>query len=199
MRGFYKRDWDNAPDLSIVRLEVHDKLKASLYQYDNNNPDVKTIWDNTMIGGCCCGANSYRDFLEIGKEIPVSCKCKPASPPKGNYYTTCYNEHIYCDNDATYNVTSRGCFDYIMWQVEPDRADLHVDKMNVFMYVSTAQLVLVIFAMIFTFFIPLFDRTSGQADDLPAPDKASSDNGIVKFASLPEPVDTKADVSSGAA
>ena len=130
---------------------------------------------------------------------PVYCKCRTAPSPNGYNHVICYGrEYSYCEIDATNNVTSRGCSDDIWWQLKSYLGDFHVDKMNVFMYVSTAQLVLVIFAMISTFFIPHFDRTSDQADGLPAPDKASSDNGTVKFASLPEPVDTKEDVSSGA-
>ena len=200
MRGLYKENMDNAPEFESITREVYHQLKDSLHQYDNNNPDVKTIWKNTMIGGCCCGADSYRNFLQIGKEIPEYCKCGPGPSADGYDHPTCYgNEYSYCEINAAYNGTRRGCHRYIIFQMLPYLADIYVVKINMFMYVSTAQLVLIIFAMIFTFFFPHFDRTSDQADDLPAPGKASSDNSTVKFASLPEPVDTKEDVSSGAA
>ena len=109
MGRLYKRDSYIAPEFQRIYREVYHQLKDSLHQYDNNNPDVKAIWDNTVNGRCCCGVDSYRNFLEIGKEIPVYCKCRTAPSPNGYNHVICYGrEYSYCEIDATNNVTSRG-------------------------------------------------------------------------------------------
>ena len=43
MRKLYEENMDNAPEFESITREVYHQLKDSLHQYDNNNPDVKTI------------------------------------------------------------------------------------------------------------------------------------------------------------
>ena len=174
---------------SLITHKVHNQLMDSLYSFGNSNPDIKTFLVNTMIDGCCCGVDGYRDFLEIEKEIPVCCKCRPPGP--GSYTApTCYGQvHDYCDNDPKYNVTSVGCFGHILEKIQHDRRGIHVTKMITFMSVSTLQLILVILAMIYTF----------RYAHAPANVNRDNSNSGVKFASLLEPANTKEDVSNGAA
>ena len=190
MVGQYQ-DGQDVSDSSRVLEEVRDQLEYSMDMYNNNYPDIKRSWDNIMKDGCCCGVHSYKDFLELGKEIPVYCKCIPPRTEGYGYgHETCYgNADIFCNNVPEYNVTSSGCFRYIKRHIQHYRKQIHVAKMIMFMSVTAAQLILVILAMIFTF----------RSVFAPAKESSDNSNGSVKFAPLVEPTEAKEDVSSDAA
>ena len=190
MVGQYQ-DSHDVPDSSRISEEVGDQLQYSMDMYNNNYPDIKRSWDNTMKDGCCCGLHSYKDLLELGMEIPVFCKCISHTTRRYGYENeTCYgNADIFCDNVPEYNVTSRGCLRYIMTHIQHDRKQIHVAKMITFMSVTAVQLILVILAMIFTF----------RSVFAPAKESSDNSNGNVKFALLVKPAEAKEDVSSDAA
>ena len=137
---------ETTPQLTDISREVHKQMKSSLYDYKDRATAVTAAWDNIMISGCCCGVDGYRDFLELGDDIPEYCSCNI-----GYYYKPrCYKGLDTCKMDDKYNVTSDGCFAYVMYQIEEDRNNFHVAKMIAIMSVSTSQLVLVILAMMCT-------------------------------------------------
>ena len=149
----YKESHD-VPYLSRISEEVHNQLQISKDMFNNDYPDIKRSWDNTIQDGCFCCVDSYGDFLEIRNQIPEYCKCTLPGPSGYRPYShpTCSdNADIFYDNVSEYNVTSRGCFRYIIGHIQHNSKQIHVVKMITFMSVTTVQLILFILVMIFTF------------------------------------------------
>ena len=63
------------PVYGHVTREVRSQLKNSLFSFREGDPIVNSVWKNMMFNGCCCGVDGYKDFLELGQEIPEECTC----------------------------------------------------------------------------------------------------------------------------
>ena len=158
------------PYLSRISEEVHNQLQISKDEYNKDYPDIKRSWDNTLKDGCFCGVDSYKDFLEHRNQIPEYCKCTlpgPSGSRRYSYPTCSDNADISYDNVSEYNVTSRGCFRYIIGHIQHDNKQIHVVKMITFMSVTTVQLALFLLAKVFKF------CSSSASDSLEEPDEAN--------------------------
>ena len=189
MISLYAENGDT-PNSSDISREVHDQLIDSLYAYRDGNSAVKKAWENIMKMGCCCGIDGYMDFLELGEEIPEYCTCTlntyfsySWSPVYQCNSGNCYQSK--CDMDSKYNVTSKGCMELVLDQVQEDQNHILIIKMITFMSVSTSQLILVTLAMMFTsccLHVPTQSDCGGSVHGS-------------KFVPLPEPGDTQDDTS----
>ena len=165
----YKESHD-VPYLSRISKGVHNQLQISKDKYNNNYADIKRSWDNTIQDGCFCGVDSYRDFLELRNQIPEYCKCTFPGPSGYKRYShpTCSdNADIFFDIVPEYNVTSRGCFRYIIGHIPHDSKQIHVVKMITFMSVTIVQLIMFILVVIFKF------CSSSASASLEEPDEAN--------------------------
>ena len=191
MISLYAENSDT-PNSSDISREVHNQLIDSLYAYRDGDPAVKKAWENIMRMGCCCGVDGYRDFLELGEEIPEYCTCRADTSYRPYSWTPfvykCnFPHYLYykCDMDPNYNVTSKGCMGFVLDQVQEDQNHILIVKMITFMSVSTLQLILIFFAMMFTscsLHVPTSSDCGGSA-------RGS------KFVPLPEAVDSKDNTS----
>ena len=179
---------------SDTSREVHNQLIDSLYAYKDGDPAVTNAWKKIMQKGCCCGVDGYRNFLEIGEEIPEYCSCRVSNNYlyiDGSPFYKCNSpSYLYfeCDLDSKYNVTSKGCMKFVLDQVQKDQRHLRIMKIKTFVYVSSSQFTLVILAMMFT----------SRGLHVPTQNDCSGSVSGSKLVPLPEPEDTKDDASVGA-
>ena len=147
-----------------------------------------------MKKGCCCGVDGYKNFIEIGEEIPEYCSFRVSNNYlyiDGSRYYICNSpSHLYfeCDLDSQYNVTSKGCSEFVLDQVQKDQRHIRIMKIKTFGYVSSSQLILVFLAMMFTsccLYVPTQSDPGGSVSGS-------------KLVPLPEPEDTKDHASGGA-
>ena len=153
---------------SRILKQVHDQFQHLMYLHNNDYNDIKRSWDNTIQHGCFCGVDSYGDFLELRNQIPEYCKCTfpgPSGYRPYNHPTCSDNADIFCDIVPQYNLTSTGCFRYIIRHIQHDRKPIHVAIMIPFMSVTTVQLILFILVMIFTFCSSSASAPSEEPDE----------------------------------
>ena len=180
----------DAPNSFDSSGEVYDQLMDSLHAYRDGDPTVMNAWENMMKEGCCCGVVGYRDFLKTGTDIPEYCTCNvEKTSDRMIYYPgtrVCYTiTSRECHVEPKFNVTSIGCREYVLDQVQENQNHVLIIKIITLMSVSTSQLILVFLAMMFT------------SCCLHVPKQSDCGRSVNrgKFVPLPEPEDSKDDAS----
>ena len=151
----------SAPGSSDISSKIRSHLKDSLHAYSNGEDGNfnNYAWEMTMKDGCCCGVDGYTDFLDVGAEIPEYCIC--TSNMTSNSSTLhCYDPQYECEIETEYNVTTKGCYEFITSHVQSHQNDIYFRKFLMSMCVSAIQSICFFFLIIIFYNIVLLQRNN---------------------------------------
>ena len=102
---------------------ISSQLSNSFQQYGHNEY-ITRAWQNTMLGGCCCGLHGYQDFTNIGVDVPPQCGCYDGDQ-QHYLYKGCTNGYIpgsfplsTCTASPNSSFTNAGCLSFVVNKVD---------------------------------------------------------------------------------
>ena len=128
-----------APGSADISSKIRIQLKDSLHYYSEGEDVImNNAWEGTMKDGCCCGVDGYTDFLDIDAEIPEYCTCT-SNMTNNSSTPRCYNPRLECERKTKYNVTTKGCYNFIIDKLQSYQKRIHQLKFLIFILVSAMQ------------------------------------------------------------
>ena len=135
------------PGSSYFSREVHSQLKNSLLVYVDGEDDIiNNAWEGTLKDGCCCGVDGYTDFLDLGAEIPEYCTCT-SNMTSNSSTPRCYDSQHECEIEHKYNVTTKGCYQFISSKIRIHLFRISGRMFYVSMWVYIIQSLFLIFSI----------------------------------------------------